>query len=377
MQMKPTSYNMRAHVIRLMQSAVTFLLIVEIIVLFVDYFTHTMDTSVMEYVFKYIIPPFAWNISMCVLLRCVNASSKFDEEQKTKYVIFIITKICACVAIIHSYYLPTQCVFIIAIIMAALISDTKRIIFTTIDSVAMLFISVLLSFIFSPTWPFWKIFESAIMSSILLLFTGTLAQVVSKYRIQNDMLIQQYMVELERATHNAKLDMMTGLYHHAEFYNILYSLITKEKNKLSVAIMDIDNFKSINDTYGHDNGDKVILAIAERVKAMNNDNTVFVSRYGGEEFAFIFINVAKKKVIEELQAIRKEISDLRFDFDENKVITMSGGLFECYTCTYTVENVFNNADTALYYAKEHGRNQLIVYNELEKSGEEFSERTDK
>lgn len=43
---------------------------------------------------------------------------------------------------------------------------------------------------------------------------------------------------------------------------------------------------------------------------------------------------------------------------------MSGGLFECQTCTYTVENVFNNADTALYYAKEHGRNQLIVYEDI-------------
>lgn len=374
MQMKPSTNNMRMHVARLMQSTVVFLLIVEIIVLFVDYFTNTMDTSVVVYIMKYICPSLVWNLTMCILMRRVNTSQKLDDDQKTKMIIFIITKICACIAIIHSYYLPTQCVFVIAIVMAALVSDTRRIVFTTIDSAAMLLISVMLSPIFSPTWPFWKIFESAIMASILLLFTGTLAQVISKYRTQSDMLIQQYMVELERATRNAKLDMMTGLYHHAEFYNILYSLITKEKNKLSVAIMDIDNFKSVNDAYGHDNGDKVILAIAERVKAMNNDNTVFVSRYGGEEFAFIFINVAKKKVIEELQAIRKEISDLRFDFDENKVITMSGGLFECYTCTYTVENVFNNADTALYYAKEHGRNQLIVYNELEKSGAEFSER---
>jgi diguanylate cyclase (GGDEF)-like protein len=135
--------------------------------------------------------------------------------------------------------------------------------------------------------------------------------------------------------------------------------------------MDIDNFKSINDTYGHDNGDKVILAIADIVRTINNDNTIFVSRYGGEEFAFIFINTPKTNVIESLQKIRSSVCNLAFDFDEKKVVTMSGGLFECDTCTYSVENIFNNADTALYYAKEHGKNQLIIYNELEQNSEEF------
>ena len=49
---------------------------------------------------------------------------------------------------------------------------------------------------------------------------------------------------------------------------------------------------------------------------------------------------------------------------------MSGGLFECYSSTYTVENVFSNADSALYYAKEHGRNQLIIYNDIHEDNDE-------
>ena len=64
--------------------------------------------------------------------------------------------------------------------------------------------------------------------------------------------------------------------------------------------------------------------------------------------------------------VRKMISEYRFDFNTEKTVTMSCGLFECQTRTYTIEDVFTNADSALYYAKEHGRNQLIVYNEIEK-----------
>lgn len=177
--------------------------------------------------------------------------------------------------------------------------------------------------------------------------------------------MQQYIDELQEATHSAKLDAMTGLYHHAEFYNILYTLIVNRQNIISVAIMDIDNFKSINDTFGHDNGDKVILSIAKCIRDINDDKNIFVARYGGEEFAFIFLNTPRQKVVEKLQEIRQTISNFRFDFNTDKAITMSCGLFECHTCTCSTEDIFNNADSALYYAKEHGKNQLAVYNELD------------
>ena len=177
--------------------------------------------------------------------------------------------------------------------------------------------------------------------------------------------MQQCINKLQEATYSARLDVMTGLYHHAEFYNILYTLIVNRQNIISVAIMDIDNFKSINDTFGHDNGDKVILSIAKCIRDINDDKNIFVARYGGEEFAFIFLNTPRQKVVEKLQEIRQTISNFRFDFDTDKTITMSCGLFECHTCTYSTEDIFNNADSALYYAKEHGKNQLAVYNELD------------
>lgn len=69
-------------------------------------------------------------------------------------------------------------------------------------------------------------------------------------------------------------------------------------------------------------------------------------------------------MIEKLQEIRQIISGYRFDFDNTKSITISCGLFECYTHTYSIEDVFNNADSALYYEKEHGKNRLVVYNDI-------------
>lgn len=81
---------------------------------------------------------------------------------------------------------------------------------------------------------------------------------------------------------------------------------------------------------------------------------------------FYFFYTTSYKVVEKLQEIRQMISDYKFDFDNEKSITISCGLFECHTCTYSIEDVFNNADSALYYAKEHGKNRLIVYNDIEK-----------
>lgn len=364
--MKPirSSDNIRIQVIKLVYSGVILLLLFELIFFIVDCLTGNLDGSVQEYFIKDVFPSFIWNPLMLFLLTRIDSSSHFSEEQKTKLIVFIITKICASIAISHSYYLPTQCVFVIAIITASLISDTKCIIFTMFDSVAMLFTAVLLYKTFSPTWPFYIIFESAIVSSCLLLFTGIMANFIVRYNQKMNAKMQKYAVDLRKATYNAKLDAMTGLYHHAEFYNILHMLISKKDTTLSVAIMDIDNFKAINDTFGHDNGDKVILSIAKCIKPINDDKNVFVARYGGEEFAFIFVNVPRNKVVDKLQEIRQTISNFKFDFDIDKSITMSCGMFECCTCAYSIEDVFNNADSALYYAKEHGKNRLVVYNEM-------------
>ncbi|MDO6446432.1 diguanylate cyclase [Colwellia sp. 1_MG-2023] len=127
---------------------------------------------------------------------------------------------------------------------------------------------------------------------------------------------------------------------------------------LSIAIADLDNFKRINDTYGHTAGDKTLQVLASTFKK-HLENDAFIARYGGEEFIFIFRDKSKSEVNEILNSLRANIAKLPFKFKDNKVsMTLSIGVTHIKTDD-NVHIAFERADTALYKAKEEGKNRVI------------------
>ncbi|GAA5130691.1 GGDEF domain-containing protein [Thalassotalea piscium] len=134
-------------------------------------------------------------------------------------------------------------------------------------------------------------------------------------------------------------------FHHAPF-------------DLAIVVLDLDNFKRINDTYGHTAGDKTLQVIAATL-AKSIDKDQFVARYGGEEFVMIFTNIDKKQLIEKLNTIRLKVAKLPFKFKNNNVsITLSLGVTHVIGSD-NIHTAFERADTALYKAKETGKNQVI------------------
>jgi len=147
--------------------------------------------------------------------------------------------------------------------------------------------------------------------------------------------------------------------HNRFYFNKIYKYLINKFHKtnipFSMLIVDIDNFKKINDTYGHDKGDEILKKFGE---ILNNSTrkTDFVFRYGGEEFVIIFpetdIEKAKQIVNRILKKIPQEIKI------ENTPVTFSGGLGE-----YRGENpkeFFEKVDKALYEAKQKGKNRIVV-----------------
>ena len=127
----------------------------------------------------------------------------------------------------------------------------------------------------------------------------------------------------------------------------------KKSNKKEFALlsMDIDFFKSINDTYGHPGGDEVLMAVANTLRDACGEN--IVGRVGGEEFIAIIESKKDKTLEEYCESIRKSVIDLSIPFQDNKInITISGGVIKS-------SEVVNIADERLYKAKEGGRNQFI------------------
>jgi diguanylate cyclase (GGDEF)-like protein len=159
-------------------------------------------------------------------------------------------------------------------------------------------------------------------------------------------------------------DEKTGLYNMRFFNTVLEIEIEKAKryNKdLSIIVIDADNFKQINDKYGHDTGDKVLLKIADKIKS-NTRKSDIPARFGGEEFIILLPHTELRKALKVSERIRKEIME---EEDLAKIgVTVSAGISHFEPGDDT-KSLFEKADRALLAAKRKGKNKSILLTEIE------------
>lgn len=169
-------------------------------------------------------------------------------------------------------------------------------------------------------------------------------------RIKRSLILRSYMVR----------DSLTGLLNHTAIKEQLAREVAqaKRQNKpLAFAMIDIDHFKEVNDTYGHPVGDRVIKSLARLLKQRLRETDI-VGRYGGEEFAVILGNTGAETATRVLDAIRKDFSQLRHLGNEKEFsVTFSCGIADIFHCDNAI-NLCDTADKALYKAKLAGRNQV-------------------
>jgi diguanylate cyclase (GGDEF)-like protein len=172
-------------------------------------------------------------------------------------------------------------------------------------------------------------------------------------------------VELNnRLKREAIEDPLTGLYNRNYLKKIaknFISLAKRENIPFSVAIIDIDDFKNINDTYGHQKGDEVLKALGEVIKSRVRGSDVPI-RYGGEEFLILFMNAGKKEAANVLEEIKDKFSQIDFGF--RRRVTFSGGVAsfpEDVAVLNSLDDLIEIADERLYAAKRLGKNRIIWY----------------
>lgn len=157
-------------------------------------------------------------------------------------------------------------------------------------------------------------------------------------------------------------DTLTGLFNRNAYNQRLKDEIARYKryqSPLTLAIWDIDHFKSINDTFGHKSGDRVLALTAQQLQEHTRD-TDFIARFGGEEFVMLLPNTNREAGLFLAEQVRELIQTTGFNANGKAVpITISCGLTE-FTDEDTEDSVFERADKALYEAKNKGRNQCSV-----------------
>ena len=154
-------------------------------------------------------------------------------------------------------------------------------------------------------------------------------------------------------------DGLTNLYVRDVLHIFLKKEIDNAKRQnsyVSFMMIDIDDFKEVNDTYGHQKGDEVLEKIGE-VLNQNTRQMDFAARYGGEELCIVLPNTKSDKAYEIATRIRKEIASLSFD---GFSVTVSIGISQTDKYKKDEVRLIEIADKALYEAKENGKNQVVI-----------------
>jgi diguanylate cyclase len=178
--------------------------------------------------------------------------------------------------------------------------------------------------------------------------------------------ITQLRGNLTEARRIAESDALTGLANRRAFENKLRRAVlgARESGRpLSLAFCDIDHFKKINDTHGHDVGDRILKFIAQRLASVSGNNC-FVARHGGEEFVMLFEGMTAEQA-------GRIVNDVRADLEDRRLVTKQNGTpigqvsFSAGVASLTPKEngrqMLRSADQALFQAKKEGRNRVVVF----------------
>lgn len=177
-------------------------------------------------------------------------------------------------------------------------------------------------------------------------------------RINNSI---EALENIQIITNHANRDFLTGLYNRRFFFGNMKEYIENRQlntEQFAVAIIDIDHFKNINDTHGHDIGDKVIVALSEILRTSTNYRDV-VSRFGGEEFCIVLKNINRYSALDIFERIRQDIEDFSFRVDASTSIKFTVSIGIALYNNNSLEDTISQADMMLYNAKNAGRNKVV------------------
>ena len=169
---------------------------------------------------------------------------------------------------------------------------------------------------------------------------------------------------ISMATTGIETDYLTGLFSKSYFEHSLKIQVKKSKDPnhtFSIMMLDVDNFKEINDVFGHHYGDIVLKNVSQMLKDQTRSFDI-CSRYGGDEFICLLVGAKKESSEMIAERVRRGVSELNLQNDENKKInvTVSIGIYE-YDNSSNLENIIKCADIAMYKSKNSGKNMVSVF----------------
>lgn len=311
-----------------------------------------------SYIFPQCIVPTIMAIIMYVILYVILDSPNIKNDAKNIAQIIILNGVILSITGSHTRFTVLIGLFMITIIFTGIYGRTGYIRLATETSILGAIITICIRFMFYDEITFEQMMVSLIgiaMISISVPF----AYIVRTFVNANKELLEQQIRNQVNLGKQISIDAMTGLYNHTAFYDELDRLIKETdqtKEKLCIAVVDIDNFKSVNDTYGHSRGDEVLIYLSKLLQKICKDH--IVCRYGGEEFGVIFKNLGLKDSARMMNDVLDEFGSHTFEWCDSH-ITFSCGVCKHYDIRVNSEELFKQADKYLYKAKRDGKNRVV------------------
>ncbi len=340
---------------------VIFALIVELVISAFVVNSEMLTTTLTRYIIKFILIPSGANFICIGIETMVMRSNKLSQIHKIYVVSMIYVIICFILFTVHNGFTASYYIISGAIILTTVYASFFVTLSTALFSLVLMGISE-----FFIIWDLDKIsvFDSMLrlgnflVTLSILLALSAICMVVIRYaRKKNAVSIQ---LEKERILLQQRInrDELTGIYNRKALHDTLRDLEDyQQKDKCIFAIIDIDNFKMINDEYGHQTGDQCLLKFARVLKEHKGNAVPF--RYGGDEFCLLFQDTDIAEAYATCEQIQRKLKHLTINEDIHIEMTVSIGL-AIYDDSINTAELFVHADQALYQGKVQ-RDRIQVY----------------
>lgn len=289
---------------------------------------------------------------------------RWGTLQVRRYVLlFMLVFFCVFLTLVYRVVAVLLCTFILPIVVSTIFSDWK--ILRNISAASFVLVPSCVVLVHHAAGREEMIWIEMWTALALLLGAYLLARILIQFNRDN--------LESLRASYESQADMeemlrrdlFTGLFNRSVFARILPQMIEKcrkEKIPLTLALLDLDDFKQLNDSFGHAYGDEVLLLLSE-ILLRQEKYGVLAFRYGGEEFALLFEDLSKEKVMQICESMQQQLME-ECQKRYNCQITFSCGLASLTPDIKDGNELFCLADRAMYEAKIGGKNKIMFSEEI-------------
>lgn len=331
----------------------------------------TSELSPAHYWLRYIVAPIALMLIANIAADTVVRSAKASVQVKKYTSVLLLLFFCTLLCLQYSILAVLMTTFLIPIVLSTLYADvtiTRR----TYCAAQVLLIPIAWRMNTTPTRSFgpW-IWAEMLTASGLLLAAYFLSKVLITHGRDFIFSLKSMQFNLNSIQHDKskleeelRLDPLTSLYNR-KAYNEYFPHIMEECRRtdasLSIAVLDIDDFKKVNDVYGHAAGDIVLLRFASILKQIVHER-VYAFRVGGEEFVLLFQDYSVRAAADICENVLALTKDTPFPELSGHTVSFSGGVAEMERLDAEPNELFKLADDTLYSAKKSGKNKIMVCN---------------